>query len=186
MPSKDEYWRNPAKFRARTRQYQLEHPEWTRESKKQFMRRKRVRLGNARNDAQNRHRDRDPVRYLLQHAKTRAKKYGHPFSLSAADIEMPDVCPVFGWPFKWGEGKMGWRNMYAPSLDRIKPQLGYVPGNVMVISVRANHLKANGTLWEMRRVLAYMERVGCNEDHPYEAIAPDTPEASPQLSFEGW
>ena len=45
----------------------------------------------------------------------------------------------------------------TPSLDRFVPNLGYVKGNIRVISFRANRLKSDATIDEMRQVLAYME-----------------------------
>lgn len=181
MPSS----KDPVINRQKAREWRLKNPDKHREANKLWQRKKAARLTlDERASYQRDWRRRNPVQYLLKHAKHRAAKAGYPFAISAADIEMPDVCPVFGWPFQFGDGKMGWRNMYAPSLDKIKPQLGYVPGNVMVISVRANHLKANATLNEMRAVLAYMERVGCNEDH-VEQGSFECSNDSPQLDF-GW
>jgi hypothetical protein len=40
-------------------------------------------------------------------------------------------------------------NTFSPSLDRIDPSRGYIPGNVQVISNRANLLKRDGTLREI-------------------------------------
>lgn len=44
----------------------------------------------------------------------------------------------------------------SPSLDRVIPELGYVPGNVIVISWRANNLKRDATIEELEAVIAYM------------------------------
>ena len=44
------------------------------------------------------------------------------------------------------------------SLDCIIPELGYVPGNVAVISRRANTIKNDATIEELELVLAYMKR----------------------------
>lgn len=46
----------------------------------------------------------------------------------------------------------------APSIDRIIGEFGYVKGNVSVISHRANKLKSDATLEEMRLILAHMEK----------------------------
>ena len=43
-----------------------------------------------------------------------------------------------------------------PSLDRFNSGLGYIPGNVFVISYRANTLKNNGTLDEFKKIIRYM------------------------------
>lgn len=49
-------------------------------------------------------------------------------------------CALSGLPFR-----NGGLNPYSPSLDRIKPELGYVPGNVRVILHGLNSLKSTGT-----------------------------------------
>jgi len=60
---------------------------------------------------------------LLSSAKSRAKRRGIPFNLTLKDIEIPKKCPVFKIPFSKERG-----SEYAPSLDRFKPNLGYVKG----------------------------------------------------------
>jgi hypothetical protein len=185
MPKKEDYWRDPEKFRARTKAYNDAHPEWKRESGKLWMRKKRAALGETgRREQRIREKTRDPVGYLLDHARARAKKVGVPFDLSREDIVMPERCPVLGIEFKWGTGAMGWRNMASPSLDRIIPRLGYVRGNVRVISNRANHLKSNGTISEFEAVLAYMKREGAEYALSGNAEPVELP-PSPQLGF-GW
>ena len=44
-----------------------------------------------------------------------------------------------------------------PSLDRIDNSKGYVPGNIAVISMRANMIKNNATLAELKAIVAYIE-----------------------------
>ena len=185
MPKKSDYWKNPEKYRKAARDYAKAHPEWHRQETREYQARKRAQLGkDGRAHELARRRNMSPERYLWHHAKHRAKSKGVPFDLRIEDIVIPAVCPVLGLPFKWGTGQMGWRNMRAPSLDRIKPQLGYVAGNVRIISTRAHHVKGNATLSEMRAVLAYMEREGCNEELQDQLVAMP-PTESPQLAF-GW
>ncbi|WP_145960516.1 hypothetical protein [Novosphingobium meiothermophilum] len=43
----------------------------------------------------------------------------------------------------------------SPSLDRIEPELGYVPGNTIVISNRANRLKSDATIDELRAIASF-------------------------------
>jgi hypothetical protein len=45
----------------------------------------------------------------------------------------------------------------TPSLDRIDSSLGYVKGNVWVISWRANHIKTDATLDELRLLVTGLE-----------------------------
>lgn len=78
---------------------------------------------------------------MLSAAKQRARKKQLPFMLTLADIpQIPETCPVLGIPLK------------VPSLDRIVPSLGYVPGNVRVISCRANTLRNDATATELMLV----------------------------------
>ncbi len=92
-------------------------------------------------------------------AKSRAVKSGIPFTITEADITVPDKCPALGIPLvgSRGEGVGGRPN--SPSLDRIVPSLGYVPGNIAVISFKANAIKRDASLKELRGVLQYMEQV---------------------------
>lgn len=91
---------------------------------------------------------------LLHAARKRSKAAGLPCNLTVEDIIIPDVCPVLGIPIERGVGKMGEN---SPSLDRIVPELGYVKGNVYVISMRANRLKSDASLGELEAILAYMK-----------------------------
>lgn len=90
---------------------------------------------------------------MFERAKGRAGRSGTPFSISLADIVVPDVCPILQVPLIRG-------TIHAPSLDRIKAHLGYVPGNVQVISSRANTIKNDATTEELRAVLDFMTRIG--------------------------
>lgn len=86
-----------------------------------------------------------PEEYLVRAAKVRAKKKGLPFDLIPDDIEVPDICPILGVKLERSlAGKPGGQAS-SPSIDRVKPELGYVKGNVGVISLKANTLKSNLT-----------------------------------------
>ena len=74
---------------------------------------------------------RDPVYLMLWGAKKRAKEDGVIFTLKAEDIIIPDRCPLLHIPL---QQVSGFRGPGSPSLDRIRPELGYVPSNVWVIS----------------------------------------------------
>ena len=183
MPSS----KDPIINRQKAREWRLANPDKHREAGKLWARTKRARLGKEGRAAQAvKWKTADPIGYILNHAEGRARRAGIPFNLTREDLVMPDVCPVLGLPFEWGVGQMGWRNMRAPSLDKIKPQLGYISGNVRIISNRANHLKSNGTISEFEAVIAYMKREGCNRDldEQGQRELPLLP-ASAQLSL-GW
>lgn len=94
------------------------------------------------------------IKVAVKHAKARAGRNSIPFDLTADDIEVTTVCPVFGTIIEYGGGL---HNPVGPSLDRLIPQLGYVKGNVRVISFRANTLKQDASIDEVRQILKYME-----------------------------
>lgn len=103
----------------------------------------------------------DPVLYLLARARGRAKKKGLPFLLTRADVLIPDTCPILGVPLTVATGQFrGARVGGAPdsmSLDRIDNSKGYVPGNVAVISWRANALKGSATLQELECIVEWLK-----------------------------
>ncbi len=43
------------------------------------------------------------------------------------------------------------------TIDKVIPELGYVPGNVYVISWRANKLKSNMNLTELQQIMNYIK-----------------------------
>jgi hypothetical protein len=100
---------------------------------------------------------RDPIKKLLRDLKTRAKKEGVPFNLKRDDIVIPKVCPILGVKLIAYGQEFKNRSNNSATMDRIVPSLGYVRGNVQVISFRANRLKNNATLDEIRKIVAYME-----------------------------
>ena len=80
-------------------------------------------------------------------AKQRAKKKKIPFDLDMHDVVIPEKCPFLGTPLKAALGKL---SANSPTLDRIIPELGYVKGNVLVISHRANSAKNDLSLAELQ------------------------------------
>ena len=94
---------------------------------------------------------------LLIRAKHRARARGIPFDLAVEDLlPIPIVCPVLGVRLAFNGGRMK-RN--SPSLDRMRPALGYVRGNVRVISQRANELKRDATADELEAVARYARQI---------------------------
>lgn len=64
---------------------------------------------------------------------------------------IPTRCPVLGIPLSHGTGRNG-SHAGSPTLDRLVPAFGYVPGNVLVVSSLANSIKSDGTPDQIRRV----------------------------------
>lgn len=88
---------------------------------------------------------------MLTTARNRAKTKGLPFDLTEDDIDIPVFCPVLGIKLERGVEGTG-RSDASPSLDRIVPERGYVKGNVVVVSNRANRMKNDGSPEELRRL----------------------------------
>lgn len=95
---------------------------------------------------------------ILGGIRRRSAKRGWMCDLTREDISIPTTCPVLGIPLEVGgrgEGRQG-PTFNSPSVDRIDNALGYVRGNVRIISWRANMLKRDATIEELEKVLAYM------------------------------
>lgn len=113
-----------------------------RESRIEYMRNYRAanRLAVRRyaNEHNARKRIERPEFFMLANARHRAKERGQPCTIKESDIIVPALCPILGIPL---EVQVGVLSHNSPSLDRIDPHFGYVPGNVWVISHRANTMK---------------------------------------------
>lgn len=83
----------------------------------------------------------DPRKQLLSNAKARAVAQGVPCTISLEDIIVPECCPALGIPL----AVQSKTSDNSPSLDNIVPALGYVPGNIVVVSHLANRIKSNAT-----------------------------------------
>lgn len=88
---------------------------------------------------------------LLRHAKKRALDKGLDFNLTLEDLTYPDVCPVLGIELKHGAGK-GKDRDNSPSLDRVDNNLGYIPTNIIIVSVLANSIKSSATPEQILKV----------------------------------
>lgn len=94
----------------------------------------------------------------LSSVKTRAKKKGLPFNLTKDYLRSitPTHCPVLGILLESG---MGNKTDNSPSIDRIIPELGYVEGNVIIVSYKANRLRSDATPSELKQVADFYNRL---------------------------
>jgi len=101
---------------------------------------------------------------MYYRAKARAMKAGVEFKLTIDDVASvwpPDNrCPVLGTLFETQAGSGG--GAHSPTLDKIIPSLGYVPGNIAIISNRANGIKSDATPDEVLTVGRWMQRINPN------------------------
>jgi hypothetical protein len=96
------------------------------------------------------------IHIFLYNKRRTAKKKNIPYTLTkeyVMSLPIPKICPILGIPIFVQKQKIGMHMDNSPSLDRIKPEAGYVPGNVRVISHRANRFKSDMTVKEARLVL---------------------------------
>lgn len=97
---------------------------------------------------------------MLQDKKRESRKKRIPFGLTIEKLPpVPDKCPVFGIPLVAGVAISD----DSPSLDRIIPSEGYVPGNVIWVSNFVNRIKTDAS-W--RQILAVAEFYKNLEDNP--------------------
>jgi hypothetical protein len=122
---KQHYESNKEKYLTRGKQYRAQNKEHLAELDKQY------RMNN-------------PALALYNSAKHRAGLKGIEFTITVDDILIPSECPILKVPFEYG-------TEYAMSLDRRDNFKGYVPGNVWVISKKANSMKSNATPDELRK-----------------------------------
>ena len=93
---------------------------------------------------------------LLRAAKNRAKIKKLEFSITLTDIQIPNICPVLGITIFYKQtGSQP--NPNSPSIDRIDNSKGYTSDNIIVISRRANVLKNDATMDELRKIISFYD-----------------------------
>ena len=91
---------------------------------------------------------RDKRSKLLWAAKRRSKQQNTPFNLTIDDIIIPEYCPYLGTKLEDHATRYSNRDSIA-SLDKIIPELGYVQGNIEIMSHKANSMKNNASIEEL-------------------------------------
>jgi len=95
-------------------------------------------------------------KYLFSAAKMRAKKQNLPFDITIDDIIINDSCPLLEIKMCVGEEKSRYNSF---TIDKINPSMGYIKGNIWVISKRANLSKNNSTIEEYEKIVNNLEKV---------------------------
>jgi hypothetical protein len=92
-------------------------------------------------------------------ARSRATKGNYPFSIEQEDVKELviglDYCPALGTKINWEADKL---EDNSPTLDKIVPELGYVKGNIAVISNKANKIKTNATADDIGKVYSWLKK----------------------------
>ena len=89
-------------------------------------------------------------RRIYNRAKSRAKRKGLDFTIEISDIIIPYKCPILGVPFIYSDSD------YTYSIDRIDSSKGYIKGNIIIMSNKANRIKNNATKREIELVLNFL------------------------------
>jgi hypothetical protein len=100
------------------------------------------------------------VKQIYHQLKSSAKKRGIYFDLTLTDLNQlsfPLRCPILNMPLQYNRG-MPQDNSY--SIDRRDSSKGYTIDNIVVISNRANKLKSDATLTEMRLLFEFYSSDG--------------------------
>jgi hypothetical protein len=92
-------------------------------------------------------------KYRYSSFKTTARKSGITFTITREELcgmfeEQKGLCFYTDVPMRTDTG-LGW-NPNALSLDKVVPEKGYIPGNVVLCTRRANTVKSDLTLEEMK------------------------------------
>lgn len=92
----------------------------------------------------------------MRSCRARAKEKDLPFDLTTEYLESiwTDTCPAFGIPLDINS-KKGSRG--HAQLDRIIPDLGYVQGNVVWLSERANRIKDDASIEDLERLIKWLK-----------------------------
>ncbi len=169
--------------KAKASQYRFDNPEKTRESQERWRDANKERLTEYNKVYQERNKERiartakekrlaffseDPkgawLYYTFQGARSRAKRLGLPYDDDLSGLVLPDFCPVLGLSLKYANHRK-YPDSDSPSFDRIVPPRGYVASNLRVISWRANVLRRDASVDEIRRVLSYAEECLAQEEN---------------------
>lgn len=146
--------KNPEKHKARARAYHAANADEIKKRRAPYFE-ERKRTGETQ-AALKRSYETFWERHVQSSCKTRAKKKGLPFEPFAHVLDRPTHCPILGIELDYSFFTKGHAKPNSPSVDRIVPSLGYVPGNVQVISYRANAIKNDATPEELMKVALFV------------------------------
>ena len=135
------YQENKEKINEHSKEYYQENKEKIIERNKQY------RLENK-------------ERWMCTTSKVRAKQKNLPFNLSTEYLKEiwpeDNKCPALGINMKKGDFCVA---DHSPTLDRIIPKLGYIKGNVQVVSALANRIMSDATVNQVMAVAKHYEKI---------------------------
>lgn len=141
------YHRDPEKYRAKTRQGHAKYQELHKARGRMTWAEMKAQRGLGSHYAKSRY----PWLPLLSGARHRARKFGLPFDLDRewCEARWTGRCELTEIQFLLNTEIRGG---FAPSIDKIVPEQGYIKSNCRFVLFAVNCLKHNGTDTEMYRV----------------------------------
>lgn len=148
------YYRNQELEKARRDAWRAANKEVFKESQKKSSKKFYEKNKEACHAAVSEARAADPCRRILNSSYGNARSRGIPHEVGIKDVRevypKDNICPIFGTPFtNIKQSQAGKKIGTNPSLDRIDSTLGYIPGNIQVVSWRANSMKSDATKEEL-------------------------------------
>jgi hypothetical protein len=135
------YQENKEKINEHSKEYYQENKEKINEQTKQY------RLENK-------------EKWMCNTSKVRAKQKNLPFNLSTEYLKEiwpeDNKCPALGITMRKGDFCV---TDHSPTLDRIIPKLGYIKGNVQVVSALANRIMSDATVNQVMAVAKHYEKI---------------------------
>jgi len=97
----------------------------------------------------------NPQRAMIQRSRSSARQRRIEHTITESDLVWHTHCPVLGIELCYERDKRTPHRDNYPTLDRWDNKRGYVPGNVFVISWRANRIKWHCSSEELQAVARY-------------------------------
>lgn len=85
--------------------------------------------------------------------KANATRNGIEFTVEFGELNFPTHCPILGLELDYfADG----RSEHSVSFDRVDPNKGYISGNVVIVSWRANRIKNDGSAEEHQKIANFL------------------------------
>jgi hypothetical protein len=98
------------------------------------------------------------IKTIYNRLKASAKKRNIVFTLTIPELNnlsFPITCPILGIPLRYNRGAA---QDDSYSIDRIDSERGYEIDNIVVISMKANKLKSNASIDELKLISDFFQK----------------------------
>ena len=150
------YQENKEKINEQAKQYRLENKEKIIEHKREYYQENKEKIS----EQAKQYRLENKEKWMCNTSKVRAKQKNLPFNLSTEYLKEiwpeDNKCPALGITMKKGDFCV---TDHSPTLDRIIPKLGYIKGNVQVVSALANRIMSDATVNQVMAVAKHYEKI---------------------------